>query len=110
MKNIKQYLKNYRHKIRLEVLAFYSDNTMKCRNCGYSDVRALCLDHINNDGAKYRKEKYNDSRQGGGTIDLFNYLRKNNYPSGYQVLCWNCNHIKHLDFIEYKNVRKKIDR
>jgi rubrerythrin len=35
MKNIKQYLKNYRHKIRLEVLAFYSDNTMKCRNCGY---------------------------------------------------------------------------
>ena len=32
----------------------------QCNNCGYNDVRALCLDHINGDGGRHRQEdKYN---------------------------------------------------
>ena len=28
--------------------------------------------------------------------DLYAKLHKQNYPKGYQVLCWNCNHLKEV--------------
>ena len=71
--------KAYRKKERLGALAAYGG---KCACCGEEDYRFLCIDHINNDGAEHRKKIK-------GTI--FSWLRKNNYPEGFQVLCWNCN-------------------
>lgn len=42
----------------------------------------LCIDHVDNNGAEHRKEI------GSG---IYEWLRKNNYPDGFQVLCYNCN-------------------
>lgn len=74
--------------VRDRVIFEYSDGKMCCAICNYADERALVIDHINNDGSKHRK-----------TIkraNIFYWLEFNNYPSGYQVLCHNCNWIKHI--------------
>lgn len=60
----------------------YSNGSFKCVCCGESTYKFLTIDHINNDGFKYRKEICGR---------LHDWLRKNNYPKGFQVLCFNCN-------------------
>lgn len=70
-------------KIRLEVLTHYG---LKCACCGENEIQFLCIDHINNDGKEHRK-----------TVPagyFYRWLKKNNYPSGFQTLCWNCNMAK----------------
>ena len=63
----------------------------KCVCCGETEPMFLSIDHINNDGAKERKSgKYH----GSGTA-FYQWLRKNRYPFGYQVLCMNCQIGKH---------------
>ena len=75
--------KRSRNKTRLEVLSHYSGGTMKCACCGESHVEFLGIDHINNDGGKFRKEN-------PGTSIYFR-LKREKYPDGYRVLCHNCN-------------------
>jgi hypothetical protein len=61
--------------------------------CGVSDIRALQIDHIDNNGAEERK------RLGGQKFSgwiFYQFLIKNEYPTGYQTLCANCNMIKQL--------------
>lgn len=53
-----------------------------CACCGEADVRFLTFDHIDGGGRKHFEET-------GPT--LAHWLRKNSYPEGFQVLCWNCN-------------------
>lgn len=69
---------------RLKVITHYSGGNPKCVCCGESNYQFLTLDHINNDG-------YIERKKGLGATSLMPYLIKNNYPSGYQVLCYNCN-------------------
>jgi hypothetical protein len=57
-----------------------------CRCCGETHKLFLDLDHINNDGAKHRRD--NNLTAGN---QLYIWLRTNNYPPGFQVLCSNCN-------------------
>lgn len=63
----------------------------KCAICGETLEIFLTIDHINNDGAEHRK-KINGHNHGG--VDMGAWLRRNNYPDGFQVLCVNCNHAK----------------
>lgn len=81
--------------LKYEVLAHYSGEQPKCIKCGFSDIRALCIDHIYNDGAKERKEiKPHNKHRGIGSKTFYSWIRKNNFPPRYQVLCANCNAIK----------------
>ena len=77
---------NWKNKAKLEVIGHYSHGTFQCHHCGYDDIRALSIDHINGGGSKHRK-----SIKG---YLIYAWLRKNNYPEGYQVLCMNCQFIK----------------
>ena len=73
-----------RNKLREDVLAAYGN---KCKCCGESTKEFLCIDHINNDGAKHKRENNIKSAQA-----MYTWLRKNNYPKdGFQILCHNCN-------------------
>lgn len=75
--NRKQKLKN-----KIEVLSHYA-NPLKCAMCGETDIIVLSIDHINGGGRKHMAEV--------GSGDSFRYwLKRNNYPEGYQVLCMNC--------------------
>lgn len=60
-----------------------------CCWCNEDDLTVLTLDHIDNNGAKQRK-----LLQINGGVTFYNWLKKNNYPPGYQVLCHNCNMAK----------------
>lgn len=57
-----------------------------CRCCGEHRMEMLSIDHIHGGGCQHRKQK--------GVSALYLWLRRNNYPSGFQVLCMNCNFAK----------------
>jgi hypothetical protein len=67
--------------LREEVLRHYGG---KCACCGELRSEFLAVDHIQGGGGKHRKEI------GAGTA-YFSWLKKNSYPSGYRILCHNCN-------------------
>ena len=67
--------------LKFETIEFYGG---KCACCGEGHIQFLTIDHINGDGAERRE------REGLGGA-LYQWLKKNGYPSGFQVLCYNCN-------------------
>lgn len=58
-----------------------------CACCGETLPQFLCIDHINGGGAAHHKQV------GLGSM-FYNWLKKQGYPPGYQVLCYNCNQAK----------------
>jgi len=88
----KVYHLHWRERLRFEILSHYSNGTMRCAcpPCGESIIEFLELDHINNDGAKQKREGLKSTR-------LWTWIKKNNFPEGYQVLCANCNRGKYIN-------------
>lgn len=80
-----EWYRNYWHKVKLNVMIYYSSNPPKCACCGEEHIEFLTMDHINGGGIKHRKEVK-------GAYKLCLWLKKNNYPEGFRVLCMNCNH------------------
>ena len=78
-------LRRFRHKIT--VLAAYGG---ECACCGESHPDFLSIDHIDGGGTQHRK-----SQPGG--VHLYRWLKANDYPAGFQTLCFNCNFSKHLN-------------
>jgi len=94
--NNKEYkarkMREYREALKEEVLSVYGTN---CVVCGFSEVDALQIDHINNDGFSER------SKLGGQKFSgtkFYEYLKKNGWPEGYQTLCANHNAIKYAEY------------
>lgn len=85
------YAREYRQKIKTEVLSHYSPKLM-CALCGFKDLRALSMDHINGGGTKHLKKI--------GVSVFYYWLKNNNYPPGFRVLCMNC------QFVERERQRK----
>jgi len=70
----------------------------KCAKCGFTDIRALQIDHINGNGINDRKKFKNYS--------FYKYVLKNTHSGEYQLLCANCNWIKRYEKKEFGNKRK----
>jgi hypothetical protein len=78
-----------RKKLKIRVLSHYSNGNIRCKRCGITDIDVLTIDHINSNGAVERRQlKSLGARKGGW--NFYVWLEKHNYPSGYQVLCMNC--------------------
>jgi hypothetical protein len=88
-------IKEYSRLLKLKVVTYYGNGICACVKCGFSDIRALTIDHINGEGHKHRK----DSSIRGNHVYL--WLKKNNYPEGFQTLCMNCQMIKRARNKEY---------
>lgn len=71
------------------ILTYYGEGKLACVRCGFDDARALTIDHINNDGANHRKILNNKTG-----YHFYRWLKKNDYPKGFQTLCCNCQSIK----------------
>lgn len=72
---------NQKH--RIMVIDHYTNGKLACQCCGYSGIPFLAIDHINGDGAVCRKSP--------GSKNLALWLIKNNFPTGFQILCHACN-------------------
>lgn len=88
----------YINKIRVSNAKFWRLEALKklgnkCVSCGYSDIRALHIDHVNNDGYKERNIRKSLNRK--IALELVDINR-------YQLLCANCNWIKRLENNEQK--------
>jgi hypothetical protein len=79
----------YVDRLRLEILTHYSNGSLSCACCGITEFIFLCLDHINNNG-------YEEKKAGYSGPSLLMKIKRENFPPGYQVLCYNCNMAKAL--------------
>lgn len=55
----------------------------RCACCGETEPLFLTIDHMNNDGASHRKVV--------GSAYIAQWLVENEFPEGFQLLCFNCN-------------------
>ncbi len=82
----KKYYQFWKTHNRYNTIFHYSNGAMCCSDCGQNIFELLTIDHINGGGNKHRKQI--------GSKNFYVWLRRNNYPEGYQVLCYNCNLVK----------------
>lgn len=75
------------YKVKVEVLTHYGSGKCSCFKCGFSDIRALTLDHVN--GRKESSDKHGQR--------LYRRLKGDGYPEGYMTLCMNCQFIKKVE-------------
>ena len=73
---------------KITALTHYGDGKCACVNCGFDDIKALCIDHIFNDGKEHRRFVL-------GGKNIYKWLIENGFPPGFQTLCMNCNWIKY---------------
>jgi hypothetical protein len=74
-------------RLKLSVMTHYGG--CKCARCGISDIDVLSVDHIDNSGSKHRLEV--------PASRIYQWLKRNNFPPGFQVLCMNCNLKKEIE-------------
>lgn len=79
--------KLYYHKVKARMLEKLGG---VCARCGFSDPRALQLDHVNGGGVKEARAL--------GTFRMYRKAVRD--PTGYQLLCANCNSIKRWENFE----------
>ena len=98
----KSELKMMKRAIKLDVLTHYGGGICACVTCGFDDLRALTIDHINGHGNAHRR-----SLGSCGGYAFYLWLRRNQYPDGYQTLCSNCQKIKQETDGEYAFKQKR---
>ena len=79
------YKQRYYLKYKIQVLTYYGGGKLACVHCGFSDIRALSIDHIAGEGHRDRRG------------NLYCRLIRQNFPPGYQTLCMNCQLIKRFE-------------
>lgn len=75
----REFGKRYREKNKKLVFEHYGK---ECACCGESEKAFLTIDHIHGNGNKHRKQIHRKT---------YIWLVKNNFPKGFQTLCFNCN-------------------
>ena len=81
--------KRARKRLKEQVIENYGG---KCACCGETIMEFLTIDHINGGGRQHKKGIGRLSGHG-----FYYWLRMNNYPEGFQVLCSNCNLGKYIN-------------
>jgi len=66
-----------------KLAAFNAYGGCRCACCGETNPKFLTIDHVFGGGNKHRKTN--------NIGNFYNWLKGQNYPEGYQVLCYNCN-------------------
>jgi hypothetical protein len=78
-----KYGRQKHRELRVEVLTFYSKGVPTCSCCGELEFEFLSIDHVRGGGNAHRKVVRSQA--------LLRWLKKSNFPEGFQVLCHNCN-------------------
>ena len=76
------------YRLRMEVLAGLArarKKQIRCECCGEGLEQFLTIDHIDGRGSEHRRELKLNGRR------LYDWLKANNYPPNFRLLCFNCN-------------------
>lgn len=85
----RQYQKNFRHRLKQEMLQAYG---AACVCCGEDREEFLTLDHIDGRGRDHGKTY---AKWGMGGAHVYLDLRRKGWPKDdYRILCMNCNWAK----------------
>ena len=90
----REYRSKHTQEFRRKVMGILCNgkDKVKCQKCGFSDIRALVIDHIRGDGHLERKANgYNNKKI---YYNIIFRLTEKEAKAKYQVLCYNCNQIK----------------
>jgi len=74
--------RNRHRKLKRDIIRVYGG---RCACCREQELIFLTIDHVAGGGNQHRKKL----KVGGGS-KFYYWLRSNNYPLGFQVLCMNC--------------------
>ena len=77
----REHQKVYNARLRQNALDAYG---RECACCGEDIERFLTIDHVKDDGKNMRLEH-------GTGIQFHRWLKRQKYPDGFQILCFNCN-------------------
>jgi 5-methylcytosine-specific restriction endonuclease McrA len=89
-------------KLKIDAMTHYSYGEAHCLHCGETETVFLTIDHING------RKAWNHPRKFRGKF-LYGWLKRNAYPPGFQVLCWNWNQIKEKKWAEKGMSTKPVD-
>lgn len=76
--------------LKSRVFRHYSGGFPHCACCGDTLFDNLQLDHVDGDGKEQRERNF----EGRSGVPLYRWVEKNEFPSGFAVLCGHCNHAK----------------
>jgi 5-methylcytosine-specific restriction endonuclease McrA len=79
--------KKYRDKVRAEVEAAYGG---ACKECGSPEN--LEVHHVHGNGNEHRRSIKRGAGQG-----FYRWLREQNFPPGFALLCYTCHRMKHVN-------------
>ena len=71
--------------LKQECLEYYGK---ECVCCAEKKVEFLTIDHKNGQGNIQRKKLFGYNV---GGLHMYRWLKKNNFPNSFQILCMNCN-------------------
>ncbi len=93
----KRRLMSYKshQKLRLAIFDHYGGRI--CKDCGETDLVVLTIDHIGGGGHQQRRDL------GFSAGSFYYWLKRNNYPTGYEIVCMNCNWRRWIKCL-YKNI------
>jgi hypothetical protein len=77
--HVRAYARRKAAELRDAVLAAYGG---ECACCGEQQQEFLTLDHIEGGGTAHRKATHRK---------VYEQLRRDGFPPGYRIFCWNCN-------------------
>jgi hypothetical protein len=114
-KYMREYMREARRKRRLEALIHYGGNPPTCACCGEKALEFMTIDHINGGGSRHRRElgiaaRIGGESKGSGADTFWWWLKRNNYPSGFRVLCMNCNFsLGHRGYCPHRPEEKSLN-
>lgn len=104
--------RNHRDTLRREILDLLGGQ--KCIRCGFTDWRALQVDHINGDGCRDQRFKSSGTGPNYWSFRAWLMLYPEKAKLVYQILCANCNWIKRYENGEHGYLeghkKRKVDK
>lgn len=87
-----KFKRKYILNLKLKTISEYGG---ECVSCGEKRPEFLTIDHVDGDGHWHRKNILKNK-------NFYVWLKLNNYPKDkFQLLCYNCNCSKNLNFFKY---------
>lgn len=83
---VKREKRDEQARVKLDVIQGYGGECACCKN---DHLPHLTIDHIEGGGSEHRRRENQRS--------FYRRLRREGFPPGYRVLCFNCNFAAHLN-------------